>query len=85
MCHMRTTVDVPDAVMVRVKVHAAAVGASMRNYFVEALEEKLARTSHSRTRERKPFPVVGRTDGPPIAPLTREQIEEEVLGKAASI
>jgi hypothetical protein len=39
---MKTTLDIPEALLRRVKARAAQRGASMRDFFVEAVEEKLS-------------------------------------------
>ncbi len=38
---MKTTLDIPDALLRRVKSRAALKGKSMRDFFVEAVQEKL--------------------------------------------
>jgi len=38
---MKTTLDIPENLLRRVKARAALTGASMREFFVEAVEEKL--------------------------------------------
>ena len=39
---MKTTFDIPDVLLRRVKARAALKGASMREFVVEAVEEKLS-------------------------------------------
>lgn len=39
---MRTTIEIPDALYVRAKTLAARRSASLKEVFIEALEEKLA-------------------------------------------
>lgn len=39
---MRTTIEIPDALYVRVRTQAARRSASLKDFFIEALEEKMA-------------------------------------------
>lgn len=74
---MRTTIELPDALLEAVKVRAAVSGISLRQFFIEAVELKL---SPPPRKLRRPPPVVGRAKGPKIGLLTPEQIDEAMFG-----
>ena len=40
---MKTTIELPDAMLRQAKAHAAARGISLKRFFIEALEEQLMR------------------------------------------
>ena len=44
---MKTTVEVPDPTFRRAKVLAAGFGMTLKQFFTEALEEKLRRCAHT--------------------------------------
>lgn len=73
---MRTTIELPDEIMMRAKKKAAESGLTLREFFQSAVEEKLAGPKKPRLDP----PVVGSADGPPIRDLTLEQIDEAMFG-----
>jgi hypothetical protein len=75
---MRTTVELPDELLRRATIQAVSSGISLRQFFVEAVEQKL--TTTARKKVRRDPPVIGSPDGPPIRDLTREQIDEAMFG-----
>ncbi|MEZ5353855.1 MAG: hypothetical protein R2762_14550 [Bryobacteraceae bacterium] len=72
---MRTTVELPDDLMGRVRVQVETSGVTMRTLIIEALEMRLALPN----KVRRPPPVVGKADVAPMGALTREQIDEASL------
>ena len=74
---MRTTVELPDELLARAKIHVAARGITLRQFFVEAVQ--LGLRPETKKVRRAP-PSVGNADGPPIPALTREQIDEAMFG-----
>jgi len=74
---MRTTVEFPDELLVKVKVHAAGDGISLREFFIRAVEEKLA---PQRVKTRRIPPSVKGPAGKRIGILSPEQIDEAVFG-----
>lgn len=73
---MRTTVELPDELLSQAKSVAALEGISLREFFIAAVRQKLARPAK---KGRLSLPVVGGTDGPPIPDLTSEQIDEALF------
>jgi hypothetical protein len=73
---MRTTIELPDELMLRAKQRAAETGQTLKEFFILAVEEKLA----GRRKVRRDPPTVGGTEGPPIGVLTAEQIDEALFG-----
>ena len=74
--HMRTTVELPDDLLLLAKAQAAQAGITLREFFVAAVKEKL---SPPVVKARRPPPQIGDPNGPPINP-TREQIDEAMFG-----
>jgi hypothetical protein len=74
---MRTTVELPDELLAQAKSHAALEGISLRDFFIAAVRQKLAPAAK---RGRRPVPVIGSMNGPPIPDLTGEQTDEAMLG-----
>jgi hypothetical protein len=74
---MRTTIELPDELLRRAKSHAAVKGLSLRDFFIEAVEQKLA--SPAAKKVRRPPPLI-ETGGPPIPDLTPEQLEDAFFG-----
>jgi hypothetical protein len=72
---MRTTIELPDQLLIRAKSQAALKGISLKTFFIEAIEGKLA-DPPKRTRS---FTPIG-GDGPPIRRATREEIDEAMFG-----
>jgi hypothetical protein len=75
---MRTTVELPDELLTRAKIRATSSGISLRQFFVEAVEQKL--TTQAKKKVRRDPPTIGSPDGLPIRDLTREQIDEAMFG-----
>jgi hypothetical protein len=74
---MRTTIELPDELLVQAKSRAALAGVSLREFFVQAVAHELA-PANKKTR-RDP-PVVGGGKAPRIGVLTPEQIDEAMFG-----
>jgi hypothetical protein len=75
---MRTTVELPDELLTRAKLRATSSGISLRQFFVEAVEQKL--TVETKKKIRRDPPTIGSPDGPPIRAVTREEIDEALFG-----
>ncbi len=75
--HMRTTVELPDELLSQAKIAAAQKGISLRQFFIEAV---LQRLSPEKTKVRRAPPTVGDAGAPPMRALTREQIDEAMFG-----
>jgi hypothetical protein len=73
---MRTTIELPDELLVQAKSRAALSGISLREFFIDAVKQKLAPPAKTR----RPLPVVGGMDGPRIGILTPEQLDEAMFG-----
>jgi len=74
---MRTTIELPDALLTRAKATAAANGLSLREFFIEAVTRSLDAPVR---KVRRPPPVVGQGTGPRITVLTPEQIDAAKFG-----
>jgi hypothetical protein len=74
---MRTTIELPDELMKQARSHAALAGMSLRQFFIQAVEQKLA--PQPRKVRRDP-PVVESSRKRPIGPITRKQIDEALFG-----
>ena len=74
---MRTTIEVPDDLLVQAKSLAALAGVTLREYFIEALRQKLAPPAG---KVRRPPPEIGSADSPRIGVLTADQIDEAMFG-----
>jgi hypothetical protein len=74
---MRTTIELPDELLQQAKLRAIALGISLRQFFIEAVETRLA-PPQVKTRRRPP--VIGGPDGPRIGILTPEQMDEAMFG-----
>jgi len=72
---MRTTIELPDELLARAKSQAALQGLSLKELFIEAIEQRLTRPK----KVRRPPPTVGSARGPKIR-VTREQIDEAMFG-----
>jgi hypothetical protein len=73
---MRTTIELPDEILTKAKSRAALEGISLRQFFIEAVEQKLAPPSRKIRREP---PVIGAKTGPPVRDLTSKQIDEALF------
>ena len=74
---MRTTIELPDQLLAQAKSQAALRGVPLKTFFIEAIEGKLAAAPQ---RVRRPPPVVGGFDGPPIRMATPEEVDEAMFG-----
>ena len=74
---MRTTVELPDQLLKRARRRASSTGISLKQFLIEAVEQKLEPESK---KTRRPPPVVGSADAAPIGVLTPEQIDEAMFG-----
>lgn len=74
---MRTTIELPDELLARAKSHAALTGISLREFFIKAVEQKLAPQTR---KTRRPPPAVGSASAPKIRILKPEQIDEAMFG-----
>ncbi len=72
---MRTTVELSDDLMRRVKVESAREGKSMREFFVMALEMKLD-GGKAAPRVRREPPTVGGENGPTIPVFSSQELDE---------
>ena len=76
---MRTTVELSDDLMRRVKSESAREGKSMREFFVAALELKLNNGKEA-ARVRRDPPTVGTSDGLKIPVFSSEELDELLFG-----
>jgi len=74
---MRTTIELPDDLLARAKSRAALSGISLKDFFTEAVERKLAPPGK---KTRQSPPKIGSVDAPRISVLTAEQIDEALFG-----
>ena len=74
---MRTTIELPDELLAQAKVSAAVSGISLRQFFIEAVQSRLA---PAKPKVRRVPPGVGDAGAPLITALTREQIDEAMFG-----
>lgn len=74
---MRTTIDLPDELFSSAKRRAALEGISLKEFFIAAIEQRLA---HVRKKARRPPPEIGSADAPRIGVLTPEQTDEAMFG-----
>ena len=74
---MRTTIELPDQLLARAKSRAASAGVSLKQFFVEAIEQKLAPENR---KTRRPPPAIGSPKRRRIGLLTPEQIDEAMFG-----
>jgi len=74
---MRTTVELPDELLKRAKSHAALSGVSLKEFFIEAIEQRLV----PRTQKvRRSPPAIGNPKARRIPVLTPEQIDRAMFG-----
>jgi hypothetical protein len=76
---MRTTIELPDELLMQAKSRAALSGISLREFFIEAVRFRLG---PEKRKVRRDPPSIGNPDpnAPRMAPLTREQIDEAMFG-----
>jgi hypothetical protein len=74
MAYMRTTIELPDNLLMRAKSEAALAGVSLKEFFISAIEQRLVPKP---VKHRRPLPRIGdENDGPPLAYFTPAQIAE---------
>lgn len=74
---MRTTIELPDELLAQAKIRAAVGGISLKQFFIQAIEQKL---TPEKPKVRRPPPVIGSPNSRPIGVLTPEQIDEAMFG-----
>ena len=74
---MRTTIELPDELLTQAKSRAALAGLSLKQFFIEAIEQRLAPQA---PKTRRPPPVIGSATARRIRTLTPEQIDEAMFG-----
>ncbi len=74
---MRTTIELPDELLARVKSRAALRGISLKEFFIHAIELTLA---PEKAKVRRPPPAIGNSRSRRIGVLTPEQIDEAMFG-----
>jgi hypothetical protein len=74
---MRTTIELPDQLLALAKSSAALNGISLRQFFIEAIQARLA---PEKRKVRKAPPAVGDAHAPRMKALMREQIDEAMFG-----
>jgi hypothetical protein len=70
-------VELPDELLLKAKSRAALAGISLREFFIEAVEYRLAPAAK---KIRRDPPVIGGSNAPRIGVLTPEQIDEALFG-----
>ena len=65
---MRTTVELPPALLRKAKMHAAARGESLKTLLTLAVAAELGQRNKTTTRRRVEFPLFGDPTGPPVDP-----------------
>jgi hypothetical protein len=73
---MRTTVELPDDLLNRAKSRAALSGVSLKEFFIKAIEQRLAPRN---PKTRRSPPAVGNPKGRRIRVLTPEQIDQAMF------
>jgi hypothetical protein len=73
---MRTTIELPDEVLDAAKANAAAAGVSIRQFFIEAVQQKLA---PARIKIRTEPPVLGHPGDGTIPVLSGEELDEAMF------
>ena len=74
---MRTTIELPDELLALARNSAAVNGISLRQFFIEAVQSRLA---PEKRKVRKAPPAIGDAHAPRTTALTREQIDEAMFG-----
>ncbi len=67
----------PDDLLRRAKSRAALAGISIKEFFIEAIEQKLA---GAKRKVRRPPPAIGDPVGTPVGVLTSEQVNDAMFG-----
>ncbi len=80
MDYMRTTVDLPEQLLRRVKAAAALKGVPLRAYMATLLERGLSEPeAPARKGQHRPVPVVLPKTGHPIPAMTNAELDELFL------
>jgi plasmid stability protein len=74
---MRTTIELPDELLAKAKIRAASRGVSLKQFFIQAIEQTLA---PEKPKVRRPPPAIGNSHSPKIGILRPEQIDEAMFG-----
>jgi hypothetical protein len=74
---MRTTIELPDQLLALAKSSAALNGISLRQFFMEAVQSRLA---PEKRKVRKAPPAIGNAHAPRMKALKRERIDEAMFG-----
>jgi len=74
---MRTTIELPDELLARARSRAALSGISLKEFFVEAVERKLA---PPQLKTRKSPPAIGSAKARRIGILKPDQIDAAFFG-----
>jgi hypothetical protein len=74
---MRTTVELPDELLIRAKVRASVSGVSLKQFFIEAIERSLEPAGR---KARRAPPAIGSRNARSIGVLTAKQIDEAMFG-----
>lgn len=70
--HMRTTIELPDELMMRAKIRAVEEGISLREFFISAAEQRLMPIEGKKTRRELPIII----KGGPVRDATAEELAE---------
>jgi hypothetical protein len=73
---MRTTIELPDDLLKQAKSSAALAGVSLRQFFIEAVEQKL---EPQKTKVRRDPPSIGPARGLRLPTVTRRMIDEALF------
>ena len=73
---MRTTIELPDELLISAKKRAARAGISLKEFFLQAIQQKL---TPEKKKIRRPPPAIGSADAPRIGVLTPEQIDHAMF------
>jgi hypothetical protein len=74
---VRTTIELPDDLLASARISAAVNGISLRQFFIEAVQSRLA---PEKRKLRKAPPAIGDAHAPRMTTLRREQIDEAMFG-----
>jgi hypothetical protein len=74
---MRTTIELPDTLLEAAKARAACAGVSLRQFFIEAVQNQL---SPPQKKIRTQPPVIGGSEVSPVPVLSGEELDEIMFG-----
>ena len=74
---MRTTIEFPDELLTQAKINASVRGVSLRQFFIEAVQQRLA---PEKRKVCKIPPSIGSANAFPMSSVTRKQIDEAMFG-----